>query len=63
MKLVKILIAIMFLVTYVYSTYKTIVEPEKNIWGWLCVIIFIITSIWAIVIFTKSQNPNSSENN
>ena len=63
MKLVKGLIIIMYLIVYGYSVHKTIVEPGKDVWGWICVVTFLILAIWAIGAFTNNQHKPHDDDN
>ena len=60
---VKGLIVTMYLIVYVYSAYHTTTEPERTVWGWLCVVTFLILAIWAIGAFANNQHrPNNEDN-
>ncbi len=63
MNFVKGLIVIMYLIVYGYSVHKTTVEPERPIWGWICVTVFLILAIWAIGAFAKSQHKPHNDDN
>ena len=39
----------------------TSVEPENNTWGYICVLVFFILSIWLIIIFTKHNENDDQE--
>jgi hypothetical protein len=61
----KFLIGFMFLVyiiVYIYSCHMTKVEPQRNIWGYICTIVFAILFIWGISIIIKNQKKNEENN-
>ena len=60
MRLVKGLIITMYLVVYAYSVNKTSIEPEKVIWGYICVLVFLILTIWGLSFFTKNNKSNDN---
>jgi hypothetical protein len=62
MKLVKGLILTMYLIVYGYSVHKTMVEPEKVVWGYICVLVCLILAIWALGAFVKSQEKPREDN-
>lgn len=49
----------MYFIVYGYSAYMTSVEPEKNVWGYICVLTFGIVAIMAINQFASSSGKNS----
>lgn len=63
MKLINAFIYALYLIVYAYSVWKTSVEPDKIIWGYLCVGIFTYLFIKTVKLFTKEKkNINESEN-
>lgn len=55
MGIIKGLITIIYLVVYVYSVQKTIIEPKEIIWGYICVIICIIAVIYGMLSFKSRK--------
>jgi hypothetical protein len=49
----------MCFIVYGYSAYMTTVEPERNVWGYICVITFAIVAIMGISDFANSSKKNS----
>ena len=49
----------MYFIVYGYSAYMTSVEPEKNVWGYICVLTFAIVAIMGISDFANSSKKNS----
>ena len=62
MKLLRIAIYMIYFIVYGYSAYMTSVEPEKNVWGYICVFTFGIVAIMAINQFANSSKKNSENN-
>ena len=58
------LIFVIYFIVYGYSVHMTSVEPNRNIWGYICTLIFTIIVPWGISIFIKYQNkkPNNENN-
>jgi hypothetical protein len=59
MKLVRALIFLMYFIVYGYSCYMTSVEPERNLWGYICTFVFGILFAMIVLIFTKNQKNKS----
>jgi quinol-cytochrome oxidoreductase complex cytochrome b subunit len=62
MRFYRILIIVIYSIVYAYSCYKTIVEPDKTIWGYICALVFGILAILTIPIFIKYQKKKSENN-
>ena len=60
MKFVNAIIYVLYLIVYAYAVWKTSVEPNKVIWGYLCTAIFGFLFTWTVSIVIK--NSNKSEN-
>lgn len=62
MKFTKIILVLLYLFVYVYSVHMTQIRTEETKWGWICTLIFIIFSIWALGSFTSQQPKNNDDN-
>jgi len=64
MRFIKFILVLLYLFVYVYSVRMTGIHPEETKWGWICTIVFMIFSIWAIGEFVKhgTKNKNQDEN-
>jgi quinol-cytochrome oxidoreductase complex cytochrome b subunit len=65
MKYVRIAIYIIYFIVYGYSAYKTGVEPDNKIWGYICALVFAILSIMFVNHYMNNSknSDNKSENN
>ena len=63
MKFLTGLIFVIYFIVYGYSAYMTSVEPDKIIWGYICVLVFGIVFTWGISIFVKHEKKKRDENN
>ena len=61
MKILKVLIVIIYAIVYAYSVWMTSIRPEETIWGWICTLVFLISSIYLITIFTKNKTQNDDK--
>jgi hypothetical protein len=61
MKMVKAIIFLMYLISYVYAVHMTSIEPNNDIWGYICGLIFIIFSIAGVTAYSKSMNKEKKE--
>ena len=59
MRLYTKLMFVIYLIVYIYSCHKTIVEPNKNYWGYICALVFGILFIWTISLVVKNQKKNT----
>ena len=62
MKVLRILMFAIYFFVYGYSTYKTSVEPDRLVWGYICTLVFGILCIWAVNLFANSSNNKKKEN-
>jgi len=53
MKILRISIVIIYLIVYGYSVFKTYVEPDNKIWGYICALVFLILAIMGVSYFAK----------
>ena len=60
MKLIKIILIPIYTFVYIYSAYMAGQEPNRPIWGFICVIIFGIFSILAIKEFVKYESEHKN---
>lgn len=60
MKALKIFLVALYAFIYGYSVYKTGVEPERPVWGWICALVFLISCIWLISEHIKNEYGNNS---
>ena len=58
MKFLTGIIFVIYFIVYGYSVHMTSVEPDRKIWGYICVVVFGIVFTWGISIFTKNQKNN-----
>lgn len=58
MKFLTGIIFLLYFIVYGYSVHMTSVEPDRKIWGYICVVVFGIVFTWGISIFTKNQKNN-----
>ena len=49
-----------YFIVYGYSMAKTSIEPNHPVWGYICALVFLILSIWGIVIFKENNENNGS---
>ena len=65
MKILRISIVIIYLIVYGYSVFKTTVEPDNKIWGYICALVFAILSIMFVNHYMNNSknSDNKSENN
>ena len=61
MKILRISIVIIYLIVYGYSAFKTSVEPDRLIWGYICTLVFGILAIMGITYFSKHGNHNDKK--
>ena len=67
MKFLTGLIFVFLIIVYGYAYYMTSVEPEKQIWGYICALDFGILFTMSVSFITKNQkkkedHENNSEN-
>ena len=55
MKFLTGFILVISIIVYGYACHMTSVEPERQIWGYICAAVFGIVFILTISIFTKNQ--------
>lgn len=60
MKFLTGVIFVIYVIVYGYSCYMASVEPERQVWGYICAVVFGIVFIWAVSIFTKNQKNKSN---
>lgn len=60
MKVVKVFLIILYSFIYGYSVYKTSVEPDRPVWGYICTLIFFIAVIYGLNEFIK-KNSNDQQ--
>jgi hypothetical protein len=48
MKLITWILATIHMIVYAYAVWMTYLHPELIIWGWICVYIFSVGSIWGV---------------
>jgi quinol-cytochrome oxidoreductase complex cytochrome b subunit len=53
MKYVIIVIYILLLTVYGYSAHMTSVDPDNNLWGYICTLIFTILAILSFILYEK----------
>ncbi len=63
MKVMKAIILLMYLTSYVYAVHMMSIEPDRNVWGYICVIVFTVLSIAGINEFSKNSNNEKKKNN
>jgi hypothetical protein len=54
----------MCIAVYVYSAHMTSVDPNNNLWGYICTFVFAVLSIWSVNLYTKyskKDEKNSEE--
>ena len=51
----------MYLIVYVYSCYMTSVEPNRNIWGYICTGVFVVLFIMLVSVFTNNQKNKNEK--
>jgi xanthine/uracil permease len=52
-KILKFLIIIVCVMVYAYSANMTSIEPDKELWGWICTVMFGIIAAIGLHEFTK----------
>jgi uncharacterized membrane protein len=62
MKILKIFLVILYLFIYGYSVYKTEVEPQRPVWGFICAFIFFIFAIWTVSEYVKYNDSTNNKN-
>lgn len=61
MKIVKGIIFLMYLISYIYAVRMTFIEPNNTIWGYTCVLIFMILSLVGAISYSKSIDEEKKE--
>jgi hypothetical protein len=61
MKIVKAIILLMYLTSYVYAVHMMSIEPDRDVWGYMCVLIFLVLSIAGVNEFSKNSNKENKE--
>jgi uncharacterized membrane protein (DUF485 family) len=61
MKVLKAIILLMYLISYVYAVHKTSIEPDKVIWGYMCALIFLILSIMGVSAYVKNVGKEKNK--
>ena len=61
MKVVKAVILLMYLISYVYAVHMTSIEPKRDLWGYMCVTIFAILCYAGVIEFSKNSKKNNNE--
>ena len=61
MKVMKAIIFLMYLISYVYAVHMMSIEPDKNHWGYICVLIFAILSIAGVNEFSNNSKKEKKE--
>ena len=54
MKYLKISIYIACLIIYVFSAYMTAIEPNNNLWGYICTFVFVFMAIIAVIQYVNN---------
>jgi len=62
MKYVWIFIIIIYLIVYGYSAHMTTIEPERNIWGYICTLVFAILTLIGIHLYSKKTDKDEKLN-
>lgn len=62
MKVMKAIILLMYLISYVYAVHMTSIEPDKVIWGYMCALIFTILSIIGVNAYMKKSEKKNEDN-
>ena len=60
MKVLRNLMFAMYFFIYGYSMCKTTIEPNRHVWGYICALVFLMLSIWGIIIFIENNENNGS---
>ena len=60
--LVRVIIFLMYLISYVYAARMTTIEPDNNLWGYMCTFIFTVLAIMAVTLYSKSTKQKNKEN-
>lgn len=58
MRFIKIILVLLYSIVYGYSAYMTGQEPQRQVWGYICVLVFLIFTLWAIGEFVKHEQRN-----
>jgi membrane protein YdbS with pleckstrin-like domain len=58
MRFIKIILVLLYSFVYGYSVYMTKQEPERQVWGYICCLVFIIFTLWAIGEFIRYEGKN-----
>jgi hypothetical protein len=61
MKILWICIYIVCLIIYIYSAYMTMVEPNNNLWGFICTIIFGFVAITGTIQYIRYQREHNEK--
>jgi hypothetical protein len=61
MKFIKFILVLVYLFVYVYSVRMTETRPDETRWGWICALIFLIFSIWAMREFMDKETKNRQD--
>ena len=61
MKFVKAIIYALYLIVYAYAVWKTSVEPDKVIWGYLCTAIFGFLFTWTVTMIVKNSSKTQNK--
>lgn len=61
MKVMKAIILLMYLISYVYAVHMMSIEPDRNLWGYICVLIFLILSIAGVNEFSKNTKKENNQ--
>lgn len=55
MKYLTIIIYVIYFIVYGYSCHMTIVQPNNNIWGYICTFSFAIIAIFSVNFHSKYE--------
>ena len=58
MRVLRIVMFAMYFLIYGYAMCKTTIEPDRPVWGCMCALVFLILSIWGIVIFVEKNKKD-----
>ena len=61
MKVMKAIILLMYLISYVYAVHMTSIEPQNVFWGYMCGFIFMILSIAGVTTYSNSLTKIKKE--
>ena len=60
--LIRVIIFLMYLISYVYAVHMMSIEPDNNLWGYMCVFIFATLAIIGVTLYSKSTRKKNEEN-